>query len=257
MLRYLLIFIALIVLTSCSHAPKKDGPPKRKVNVARIPNAKPKVEPKSKIGNKPYTVFGKRYKVMKSSKDYKEKGTASWYGTKFHNRFTSSGEKYDMLAMTAAHKSLPLPTYVEVKNLRNGKKVIVKVNDRGPFHGKRLIDLSYAAAKKLDIVGNGTAKVEVTAIDPKNFKNRTSILKFWAKNPKPTYLQAGAFQKKINAESLKLKLATKVDHPVYIKKTGWPKSLYKVQIGPIKSDTLASKISDKLKSIGIDTKEIL
>ena len=116
-------------------------------------------------GNPPsYDVFGKRYRVLASSAGYRERGTASWYGHPFDGRPTSSGEMYDMHEMTAAHRSLPLPTWVEVTNLANGKRVVVKVNDRGPFVGKRLIDLSFAAATKLDIVQNGTAQVEVRAL---------------------------------------------------------------------------------------------
>ena len=124
-------------------------------------------EPLSRYGNpESYVVYGKTYHTLSSSKGYKERGAASWYGTKFHGKRTSSGEPYDLYAMTAAHKTLPLPTYVEVTNLKNGRTVIVKVNDRGPFHDDRLIDLSYAAAAKLDILPYGTGEVEVRAIDP-------------------------------------------------------------------------------------------
>ncbi len=134
---------------------------------SKIPNAVPKHEPKSRIGNpKTYTVFNKTYCVMQSSKGYKERGTASWYGKKFHGYHTSNGEIYDMYGMSAAHKTLPLPTYAKVTNLSNGKHVIVKINDRGPFHDDRLIDLSYAAASKLGILATGTAKVEIQALDP-------------------------------------------------------------------------------------------
>ena len=130
----------------------------------------PKVESKSKYGNpKSYVVFGKRYYVKDSAKGYVEQGIASWYGTKFHGRRTSSGETYDMYAMTAAHKTLPLPTYARVTNLENGRSVMVKVNDRGPFHQNRIIDLSYSAATRLGIVKTGTGRVEVEAIDPRNY----------------------------------------------------------------------------------------
>lgn len=144
-----------------------DGPPDDDIDVTHIPNATPKLEPLSRYGNMPvYEVWGSRYKVMPHSKGYKAQGTASWYGKKFHGQRTSSGEKYDMYGMTAAHRSLPLPTYAKVKNLKNGKEVIVKINDRGPFVHDRLIDLSYAAAKKLGIHSTGTGKVQITAIDP-------------------------------------------------------------------------------------------
>lgn len=113
-----------------------------------------------------YRVFGRHYQTLASSKNYNEKGVASWYGRQFHRRFTSSGERYNMFKMTAAHKTLPLPTYVVVTNLRNGKQVVVKVNDRGPFVGNRIIDLSYAAAKKLGMVSRGIVRVSVKAISP-------------------------------------------------------------------------------------------
>jgi len=157
----------MILLSSCSHMSRQDGPPNFYVDETKIPNAVPKVEARAKYGNMPsYVVFGRRYYTMSSSKHYEAIGTASWYGTKFHSHRTSSGERYNMLAMTAAHKTLPLPTYVEVTNLKNNRKIIVKVNDRGPFESNRLIDLSYVAAKKLGMLGHGTARVKVAAIDP-------------------------------------------------------------------------------------------
>ena len=133
------------------------------------PDAVPKVEPKARYGNmKSYVVYGKTYYPKQSSRGYVERGVASWYGTKFHGRKTSSGERYDMHQMTAAHKTLPLPTYALVKNLDNGRSAIVKVNDRGPFVGDRIIDLSYAAAKKLGVDKKGLAQVEVVSIDPRD-----------------------------------------------------------------------------------------
>lgn len=135
---------------------------------SKISDAVPRVEPKSRGGNRSsYKVFGKTYKVMGSSKGFVERGDASWYGTKFHGRLTANGERYDMYAMTAAHKNLPLPSYVQVTNLDNGKKIVVRVNDRGPFHKGRVIDLSYAAASKIGMLKKGTARVKVVAIDPK------------------------------------------------------------------------------------------
>lgn len=136
-------------------------------DLSSIPDVVPKYEPKSRYGNPPkYKVFNKTYKVLSSSKGYKERGNASWYGTKFHGFRTSSGEIYDMYKLTAAHKTLPLPTYVKVVNLHNKRSIIVKVNDRGPFHGDRILDLSYAAASKLGIVNHGVGKVEIMAINP-------------------------------------------------------------------------------------------
>lgn len=151
----------------------KDYGPSSPVDVSHVPDAVPKVEPLSRGGNKSsYLVFGKSYHVMPSAAGYKEKGGASWYGKKFHGYLTANGDKYDMYSMSAAHKSLPLPSYVKVTNLANNKQVIVRVNDRGPFHPGRVIDLSYAAAAKLDMLGKGTAQVEVEAIDPANWKGQ-------------------------------------------------------------------------------------
>ncbi len=132
-----------------------------------MPDAVPRVEPRSRSGNPPfYDVFGKRYYVLSTNIGYVERGVASWYGPGFHKIRTSTGEPYDMYAMTAAHKTLPLPAYVRVTNLQNGHSIVVRVNDRGPFVGNRIIDLSYSAAAKLDMVRNGTAFVEVRSIDP-------------------------------------------------------------------------------------------
>jgi rare lipoprotein A len=132
-----------------------------------VPDAVPHIEPRARYGNPPfYDVFGKRYYVLSSSVGYWERGVASWYGPGFHKVRTSIGEPYDMYGMTAAHKTLPLPAYVRVTNLQNGRSVVVRVNDRGPFVGNRIIDLSYTAAAKLDMLRNGTAMVDVRAIDP-------------------------------------------------------------------------------------------
>jgi rare lipoprotein A len=136
-------------------------------DLGSVPDAVPRVEPRSRSGNPPfYDVFGKRYYVLSTNIGYVERGVASWYGPGFHKIRTSTGEPYDMYAMTAAHKTLPLPAYVRVTNLQNGHSIVVRVNDRGPFVGNRIIDLSYSAAAKLDMVRNGTAFVEVRSIDP-------------------------------------------------------------------------------------------
>lgn len=147
----------------------RDGAPSAPIDLDAIVEPVPRAEPLAKYGNPPYyEVFGKGYSTLISSAGYVERGIASWYGTKFHNRRTSSGEPYDLYAISAAHKSLPLPTYVRVTNLRNGRTLIVRVNDRGPFHENRIIDLSYAAAAKLGILATGTGLVEVRAIDPRD-----------------------------------------------------------------------------------------
>lgn len=165
---FILLFAATLLAACSNPYTIKDSAPKKPTRVDRTEKVIPKVEPKSKYGNpKSYVVFGKRYYTLPSSKGYVEQGIASWYGTKFHGRRTSSGETYDMYAMTAAHKTLPLPTYARVTNKKNGRSIIVRINDRGPFHDNRIIDLSYAAATKLGIVTLGTGLVEVRAIDPR------------------------------------------------------------------------------------------
>ncbi|MEA3243358.1 MAG: septal ring lytic transglycosylase RlpA family protein, partial [Pseudomonadota bacterium] len=152
--------------SSSRYTQSQDSAPDRAVDVFDVKDAVPRVEPKSRYGNPAsYVVFGKRYHTLSSSMGYSDRGIASWYGTKFHGHRTSSGEPYDMYQMSAAHKTLPLPTYARVTNLSNDKSVIVKINDRGPFHDNRIIDLSYAAAARLDILNTGTGLVEVQAIE--------------------------------------------------------------------------------------------
>ncbi|OUR88554.1 hypothetical protein A9Q81_23450 [Gammaproteobacteria bacterium 42_54_T18] len=173
----------------------KDGPPKNFQDISQIPDAVPKIEPRARYGNhSPYEVLGKTYRVMKSAIGYKQDGIGSWYGEKFAGRKTSSFEPYDPYAMTAAHKSLPLPTYVRVTNLENNREIVVKVNDRGPFHEDRIIDLSYAAAAKLGYMDKGTARVRVEFINPSEI-------------PRPTETQQAApiTQQNSNAVTLPIK----------------------------------------------------
>jgi rare lipoprotein A len=174
----LVLVCVALALSGCSLARRQPEKPRASIpsgstvpavppDVLNIPDAVPRAEPRGTRGNPPfYEVFGKRYYVMASSAGWVERGTASWYGPGFHAASTSMGEPYDMYAMTAAHKTLPLPAYAEVTNLRNGKKVIVRINDRGPFVGDRIIDLSYTAAAKLDMLLQGTAPVEVRVLTP-------------------------------------------------------------------------------------------
>jgi len=256
----------LAVITACftacsSMAPLEpsDDAPLNPRDVSGIPNAVPKHEPLSRYGNPAsYVVYGKRYHTLSSSKGYQERGLASWYGTKFHGKRTSSGEPYDLYGMTAAHKTLPLPTYVEVTNLGNGRSVIVKVNDRGPFHGDRLIDLSYTAAVKLKIVGNGTERVEVRAIDTGTPATTTQAT---PAAPAPVsqqgdavlYLQVGAFSNRENAERLQGKiLAEDIGAVRIIESTGDNGTFYKVQVGPLSDATELDRVARALKPLGIN-----
>jgi len=258
--RIILILLSCFLLFSCGRIDKVvspvavDSAPKKKIDVETIPNAIPKREPKSRYGNpESYVVFGKRYYVMDSSKGYIEKGIASWYGTKFHGRRTSSGETYDMYAMTAAHKSLPLPTYVKVTNLSNDKFIVVKVNDRGPFHENRIIDLSYTAAIKLDIIQKGTGLVEVKAIDPEEPKE-DNLVKDDKISTQDTsfYIQVGTFSKLESAKILKQKLGSFGDNLIKISNvivSG--NTLYRVRIGPFTDTKLSDSIVSKLSDFGI------
>jgi rare lipoprotein A len=204
-----------------------DGPPVEKgPDPIKVPNAVPREEPRSQYGNAPYTVFGKRYYPMRSAMGYREVGEATWYGKKFHGRKTSSGEIYDMYKMTAAHKTLPLPTYVRVRRLDTDETVVVRVNDRGPFLRGRIIDLSYVAARRLGLVALGKAKVEVVAID---IFGRQSL-------PKKTgsFLEAGRFRLPENAENLRRRLLKKELSPVDIVPDETEGVVYyRVRIGPI------------------------
>lgn len=167
------LLLAALALSACSTAPvqragRDGGPSRPPIDVMAIPDAVPKVEPRSRYGNPAnYVVFGQRYHVMPTSDGYVERGVASWYGDKFHGKRTSSGDPYDMYGMTAAHKTLPLPTYARVTNLQNGRSIVVKINDRGPFVDNRIIDLTYTGAAKLGLLGAGTGLVEVRALDPR------------------------------------------------------------------------------------------
>ena len=227
------VALVVLLLAACAGEKKKevqqgDGPSSRKITAADVQDAVPKNEPLARYGNhSPYTVLGKTYKVLPSSKGYHERGIASWYGSKFHGRRTSSGELYDMHVATAAHKTLPLPTYAEVINLDNGRKMIVKINDRGPFHEDRIIDLSYAAAIKLGVDQTGTARIDVRAIDVKTSK-RSSV-----KVADGTFLQVGAFSKRKTANDLAGKMVAAHLKPVSVQKS---RGLYKVWIGPYASE---------------------
>lgn len=250
------------ILAACApyHRQVRDGAPNFNVDVSKIPNAVPKVEPACRFGNPPsYNVLGHRYYVMKSSHGYDERGIASWYGTLFHKHRTSCGEPYNMLAMTAASKVLPLPTYAEVTNLQNGKRVIVKVNDRGPFEKNRILDLSWVAAKKLGIIGHGTGYVEVKAIDPRKWnEERQNAIetpipehKLPLKHPGSPiiYLQVGAFGNLEKAKEIGRKVATLTHRVVRIQKKAGT-SIYRVQIGPISGVSETDSISNKLLQAG-------
>ena len=164
--------IALALLAACSSTNKggyykDDGPGARAPSsLASIPDAQPRAEPLHKFANRPYEVFGKKYVPLASLQPFKQRGIASWYGKRFHGQKTASGETYDMYAMSAAHPVLPIPSYARVTSVKTGRQVVVRINDRGPFHGGRVIDLSYAAAYRLGIIDAGSGEVEIQSIMP-------------------------------------------------------------------------------------------
>lgn len=268
-LRWCAAASSLFLLAACSDLPSTrgaggwwgepgDGPPARPVDASLVPDAVPRIEPRSPYGNPTYyEVGGRRYYVMTSSKGYVARGIASWYGTKFHGRRTSSGEPYDMNAMTAAHTTLPIPTYVEVTNLRNGRKVVVKINDRGPFRRNRLIDLSYVAAVKLGITEEGTGLVEVRAIDP-GHPLRNAAAKggeAGGHDANDLYLQVGAFADRHNAERLSRRV-TSLDPGagIQILAGGSDKlngTVYRVRIGPLSGVQEVDRLTHILNDIGI------
>ncbi len=195
--------VLLLFLAGCASVHR--GGPGGEIDFDSIPDAVPRPEPKSRYGNPPsYEVFGQWYQTLATGRGYVARGIASWYGPNFHGRRSSSGEPYDMYAMTAAHKTLPLPSYARVTNLDNGRSIVVRINDRGPFHDGRIIDLSYVAAGKLRLLGPGTAPVEVRVLDP----DRPGEV------PTPTLELAAARTAEVPARPVSPPLAVSAERPV-------------------------------------------
>lgn len=230
-----------------------DYAPAGRVDVARIPAVLPKYEPKSRYGNPAsYVVFGKRYHVLQSGSGYLERGVASWYGAKFHGRRTSSGETYNMYALSAAHTRLPLPSYVRVTNLENGRHLVVRVNDRGPFHDNRIIDLSYAAALKLGMVKKGTAWVEVRALQAGQASPGALKAAAPAAGKADFYIQVGAFRQLVNAEKLRRRLKPLGAPLINISRAmAHGQRAYRVRIGPLTDIALADAIVARLAHYGV------
>ncbi|HET9579082.1 MAG TPA: septal ring lytic transglycosylase RlpA family protein [Usitatibacter sp.] len=241
-----------------------DGPPESVPDgLADLPDAVPRDEPFHKYANRPYTVFGRTYVPVVNKDAYKERGLASWYGRKFHGQKTSSGETYDMFAMTAAHKTLPIPSFARVTNLENGKSVVVRINDRGPFHSNRIIDLSYAAAKKLGILGKGSAMVEVERVfagmpaqppvqakaqPPSPPAPEASAIEspMVAKETNGLWLQLGAFGSTESAEQFRERLARdlSVRQPIQVVTRD---GLSRVRLGPFRTLEEAAAAGDKVR----------
>ncbi|TVS13454.1 MAG: septal ring lytic transglycosylase RlpA family protein [Wenzhouxiangella sp.] len=255
-----MLAVAAAVLAGCAAVEREPGPavppgeirdgaPAGELDVARIVPVVPQPEPRSAYGNhSPYTVLGQTYTVKSSAQGYRQRGIASWYGTKFHGRLTSSGEPYDMYQMTAAHRTLPLPTYAEVRHLENGRSIIVRINDRGPFHPDRVIDLSWAAAVKLGIDQAGTGPVEVRAItfdEPDVPRVRPARF--------PVLLQVGAFAERERADGVAHALGNGGVAPVVTERarTG-AGQIWRVQVGPLSDLDKTFELVERVIELGFD-----
>jgi len=281
------LLLAMMLLSGCSllpRGPEPLPPPSKPVadvpapprDLASIPDPVPRPEPRSRYGNpEKYEVFGKTYRVQRSARGHVERGLASWYGPGFHAERTSSGEPYDMYAMTAAHKTLPIPVYVRVTNLRNGRAVTVRVNERGPFVGDRIIDLSYSAAYKLDMLREGTAPVEIRVIEPgEELPDSRSaglaervlerIVPAAIAAPAATnslesgigvsshFLQAGSFSQRANADSMVGRLAAAGIRNALIREVRiGERSVFRVQVGPVENALEAEDLIERLRLAGI------
>jgi rare lipoprotein A len=263
----LLTFIVL-ALSACAAAPrsggyyKDDGPgEKPPANLDQIADAQPKSEPLHRYANRPYQVFGKEYVPLAFVQPYRQRGMASWYGKKFHGQRTASGETYDMYAMSAAHPTLPIPSYARVTRVATGRSVIVRINDRGPFHQGRMIDLSYAAALKLGFAQLGSAEVELESIEPGQAVTPTEQAATTAppaaapieqalaapEQAAAVYVQVGAFSSRDNAESLRSRLEN----------AGWLKdtvqvlaigNLWRLHVGPYRTQDDARSVAERIES---------
>jgi rare lipoprotein A len=255
-----------LILAACATTRLPPQPPPGPVpvppppaDIARIPDAVPRAEPRSLHGNPPfYDALGRRYFVLPTADGYDERGVASWYGPSFHGGNTSSGEAYNMYGMTAAHKTLPLPTYARVTNLANGKSVVVRINDRGPFVANRIIDLSYTAAAKLDMLREGTAWVEVRALTPGAPAVPVETPAAAAQTPPPAaptlpllYVQTGAFADPANAERQLGRLHAAGLASAFVMPPPEGSQLYRVRIGPVGSVAEFDALSQRLAALGI------
>ncbi len=264
----------VLLLAGCATTPKApapqpsgkyysdDGPPDRVPdNLAEIPNAVPRDEPFHRYANRPYTVFGRTYVPVVNRQAMRERGIASWYGRKFHGQKTSSGEPYDMFAMTAAHPTLPIPSYARVTNLKTGEWVVVRINDRGPFHSNRVIDLSYAAAARIGIAGAGSGMVEIERVFEAPEPQMTAAQALALPPPQQTivetpviveetaglWLQLGAFSSREGAENFRDKVAKELSwlyEPVQVTARD---GLHRVRLGPYRNREEATAIADKVR----------
>ncbi len=231
------------------------GPPP---DLGKLPEPVPRVEPLALYGNKsPYTVLGQSYRVLPSARGYSERGIASFYGNKFHGYKTSSLEDYDMYAYTAASKTLPLPSYARVTNLENGKSVVVRVNDRGPFHENRVIDLSYVAAVKIGVWPKGTGLVEVRGIDPTRGDAELPPPPVVTTTRPGIYLQVGAFSDVVNAERVAARLRQANFAPVHVMQVDINgRSVRRVRVGPLANVERADDVTVRIEDMGLPRPQV-
>ncbi|KFZ36438.1 rare lipoprotein A [Shewanella mangrovi] len=237
--------------SSGRYSMQQDKAPVEAPDLSHVQDAEPKYEPYSKQGNKDYQVWGESYQVMPEAAGYSETGTASWYGMKFHGHLTSNGETYDMYAMSGAHKTLPLPSYVRVTNLNNNKSVVVRINDRGPFHSSRIIDVSYAAAYKLGMLATGTApvKLEVIMMDSpaKRAIDEASKATTANSNAITFYIQVFASSSKQKVQQLAQQFESQFSLNSRISEE---QNIFKLQLGPMSNEDIAGKMLDTIRSQG-------
>lgn len=254
MMRSAAVALFVLLVVGCgSNAPRLPSPVQDRApatnsevesRLARLPDPEVRKEPRSKWGNGPvYTVFGKSYRVMEAARGFRQEGLASWYGTKFHGRRTSNGETFDIYRLTAAHKHLPLPSYVRVTNVTNGRSTVVRVNDRGPFHDDRIIDLSYAAAVKLGFHDKGVARVKLEVLEPEP-------------EVKSAMLQAGAFSSLANADRATVQIARLTGHAGVVVKTP-DTGLYRVRLGPLANQEEIRRVGLILEANGYGAPRII
>lgn len=253
-MKWLLFLITLSLLTGCiqtgRYSQHRDSTPKTFRKNIDFRNVEAEYVEYVKATLRPYSVLGKRYYPLATGKGYSATGRASWYGQKFHGHQTANGEIYDMFAMTAAHKTLPLPSYVRVINLENGRQAVVKVNDRGPFHHNRIIDLSYAAALKLGVTDSGTAKVKVDVIhiDQNGMKTVGNNLNP-ATNGKSIFIQVAALQNAEQANKIAQGLANLYQVNTHTPVEG---NIYKLRLGPLNDESHAAGLLVELKQNGYE-----
>jgi rare lipoprotein A len=252
----LTILLSMLFFTACTSSPSgrytvsDDGAPPSVIGPEDVLDAVPRADPILSSGNKsPYKINGVTYEVMQNTSAYRERGIASWYGTKFHGHETSNGEIYDLYRATAAHKTLPIPSYVRVTHIANGRSVVARVNDRGPFHPDRVIDLSYAAAVKLGYMAQGTAEVEIELIKVEGVEDRRG-----SPGGDYRYLQVGAFGHQPSAQRLHAELAAFLTFPVNINTVNSDQgSLYRVRVGPIADHEALAQVQRQLEQMGYNS----